>query len=81
MRKQDFIRLQRTRWALSKIESRLLKIGDRLIRSGLRKGDDRVDFDASLDDVLYDITVIQSRVGWARCAVEDLLNKAEFHYN
>ena len=78
MRKRDFIRLQRTRGALNKIESRLLKVWERTYCSGFRKGEDRVDFEVSLDDVLYEITVIQSRVAWARSAVEDLLNKAEY---
>lgn len=76
MRKQDFIRLQRTNGALRDIERRLLKVWERTYCSDVRRDNDLVDFEESKDRVLCDITNIQSRVAWARCAVEDLLSKA-----
>lgn len=75
MRKQDFIRLQRTCGELRNIERRLTKIWERTYCSDVRRDTDLVDFVESKDRVLCDITNIQSRVAWARITVEDLLAK------
>lgn len=76
MRKQDFIRLQRTCGDLRNIERRLSKVWERTYCSDFRKDNDLVDFEEHKDRVLCDIVNIQSRVAWARITVEDLLSKA-----
>lgn len=76
MRKQDFIRLRRTSWALRHLESRISKIWERMYCKKVYEKDEHVDFEIIDEAVLYELSQIETRLYWARSRVDDLIAKA-----